>query len=162
MTTLDSRVHFLTDFARRLHLAGVSAARLEGAVKSTAQAIGVACEIWSSPTGILLSMADAGDPEVDPLDLLARVVPEVVAVERLVLVVEGGRDGIRVVLVDVPVGGGDPHLVGRAVDGLLEGTGSEGEQDGERDEGWKLSHSTPPRCLRAAYGALPYSSTAAP
>src|SRR6478735_5702101 len=31
---------------------------------------------------------DAGDPEVDPLDLLRRVVPEVVAVEGAVLVVE--------------------------------------------------------------------------
>ncbi len=62
MTTLDERAQFITDFARRLHLAGVSAARLEGAVRMTAHAIGVECEIWSSPTGILLSMAEAGDP----------------------------------------------------------------------------------------------------
>ena len=53
--TAAQRAGFLTDFARRLHLAGVSAARLEGAVKSTAAAIGEECEIWSSPTGILLS-----------------------------------------------------------------------------------------------------------
>ena len=35
--------------------------------------------------------ADAGDAQVDPLDLLARVVAEVVAVERAVLVVEARR-----------------------------------------------------------------------
>ena len=56
MSTLDQRAQFITDFARRLHLAGVSAARLEGAVMSTARAIGVDCQIWSSPTGVLLSL----------------------------------------------------------------------------------------------------------
>jgi uncharacterized membrane protein YjjP (DUF1212 family) len=62
VTSLDERARFITDFARRLHLAGVSAARLEGAVKSTATSIGVECEIWSSPTGILLSLGDRTDP----------------------------------------------------------------------------------------------------
>jgi uncharacterized membrane protein YjjP (DUF1212 family) len=61
MTTLNERARFITDFARRLHLAGVSAARLEGAVQSTAKAIGVDCEIWSSPTGILLSIGEPDD-----------------------------------------------------------------------------------------------------
>jgi len=56
---LDVRVRFLTELARRLHLAGVSASRLEGAVRSVAAAIGAHCEIWSSPTGLLLSLRDA-------------------------------------------------------------------------------------------------------
>lgn len=60
MPTLEERARFITDFARRLHLAGVSAARLEGAVRATATAIGVDCEIWSSPTGILLSIGESG------------------------------------------------------------------------------------------------------
>lgn len=60
MSTLNDRAGFITDFARRLHLAGVSGARLEGAVKSTADSIGVACEIWYSPTGILLSLGEPG------------------------------------------------------------------------------------------------------
>lgn len=47
------------DLARRLHLAGVTAARLEGAVRSTAAALGVTCEIWATPTGLLLSLGDA-------------------------------------------------------------------------------------------------------
>jgi uncharacterized membrane protein YjjP (DUF1212 family) len=62
MSSFETRAQFITDFARRLHLAGVSAARLEGAVKSTAESIGVACQIWYSPTGILLSL---GDPDSD-------------------------------------------------------------------------------------------------
>ncbi len=60
MNSFETRARFITDFARRLHLAGVSAARLEGAVKSTAESIGVACEIWYSPTGILLSLGEPG------------------------------------------------------------------------------------------------------
>jgi uncharacterized membrane protein YjjP (DUF1212 family) len=75
MASLDQRVHFITDFARRLHLAGVSAARLEGAVASTAQAIGVRCEIWSSPTGILLSLADAGEPDASQQTRVLRLEP---------------------------------------------------------------------------------------
>lgn len=62
MTSLHERTTFITDFARRLHLAGVSAARLEGAVQATAKAVGVDCQIWSSPTGILLSMGVPDDP----------------------------------------------------------------------------------------------------
>lgn len=59
---LDDRVRFLTELARRLHLAGVSASRLEGAVRSVAAAIGVRAEIWSTPTGLLLSLSDAELP----------------------------------------------------------------------------------------------------
>lgn len=60
--TFEERARFITDFAQRLHLAGVSAARLEGAVKTTAARMGVDCAIWSSPTGILLSLGDSTDP----------------------------------------------------------------------------------------------------
>lgn len=59
---LDDRVRFLVELARRLHLAGVSASRLEGAVRSVAAAIGVRAEIWSTPTGLLLSLSDAEAP----------------------------------------------------------------------------------------------------
>ena len=55
----DDRVRFLTELARRLHLVGVAASRLEGAVRSVATAIGVRAEIWSTPTGLLLSLSDA-------------------------------------------------------------------------------------------------------
>lgn len=55
-------MRFLTELGRRLHLAGVSASRLEGAIQSVAASIGVRCEVWSSPTGLLLSLADADLP----------------------------------------------------------------------------------------------------
>lgn len=55
----DERVRFITELARRLHLVGVSASRLEGAIRSVALSIGVRVEIWSTPTGLLLSLSDA-------------------------------------------------------------------------------------------------------
>lgn len=55
----SERVRFLTELGRRLHLAGVSASRLEGAIRSVAASIGVGCEVWSTPTGLLLSLSDA-------------------------------------------------------------------------------------------------------
>jgi uncharacterized membrane protein YjjP (DUF1212 family) len=55
----NDRIRFITELARRLHLAGVSSSRLEGAVRSVAIAIGARCEIWSTPTGILMSLSDA-------------------------------------------------------------------------------------------------------
>jgi uncharacterized membrane protein YjjP (DUF1212 family) len=55
----EGRVRFLTELGRRLHLAGVSASRLEGAIRSVAKSIGVSCEIWSTPTGLLLSLGEA-------------------------------------------------------------------------------------------------------
>ncbi|MDQ8144571.1 MAG: threonine/serine exporter family protein [Gemmatimonadota bacterium] len=55
---LDARVRFLTEYARRLHNAGVSSQRLEGAVRATARALRLECEAWSTPTGLLLSLTD--------------------------------------------------------------------------------------------------------
>ena len=75
MTAFDERALFITDFARRLHLAGVSAARLEGAVKTTATKLGVDCAIWSSPTGILLSLGDLNDPSVGQQTRVLRLDP---------------------------------------------------------------------------------------
>ena len=75
MTAFDERALFITDFARRLHLAGVSAARLEGAVKTTATRLGVDCAIWSSPTGILLSLGDLNDPAVGQQTRVLRLDP---------------------------------------------------------------------------------------
>ena len=60
--SFDDRVRFLVELARRLHLVGVSASRLEGAVRSVATSIGVRVEIWSTPTGLLLSLSEAGQP----------------------------------------------------------------------------------------------------
>jgi uncharacterized membrane protein YjjP (DUF1212 family) len=96
VTTLDERARFITDFARRLHLAGVSAQRLEGAVASTAKAIGVDCEIWSSPTGILLSIGE-GDDASTQLTRVLRLDPaepnlsDLVALDEIAEQVIAGR-----------------------------------------------------------------------
>lgn len=58
-STFDGRVRFLTELGRRLHVVGVSASRLEGAVRAVASSIGVHVEVWSTPTGLLLSLSDA-------------------------------------------------------------------------------------------------------
>ena len=71
--------------------------------------------------------ADAGDAEVDPLDLLGGVVAEAVAVEALVGVVEGGGGGLGEGAVHGAVGDRDPDLerlaevaqVGRAQEPLV-------------------------------------------
>ena len=54
--------------------------------------------------------ADAGDAEVDPLDLLRRVAGEVVAVQPAVLGVERGGDVVERGAVEVAVGHRHAHL----------------------------------------------------
>lgn len=58
VASFEERTKFLTELARRLHLAGVSASRLEGAIISTAASLRLSCQIWSAPTGLLLSLGD--------------------------------------------------------------------------------------------------------
>jgi uncharacterized membrane protein YjjP (DUF1212 family) len=93
VTTLDERARFITDFARRLHLAGVSAQRLEGAVMSTARSIGVDCEIWSSPTGILLSIGEGGDASTQ-LTRVLRLEPAEPNLSDLVALDEIGEEDV--------------------------------------------------------------------
>jgi uncharacterized membrane protein YjjP (DUF1212 family) len=71
----DDRVRFLTELARRLHLVGVSASRLEGAIRSVALSIGVRVEIWSTPTGLLLSLSDAERPNATQETRVLRLEP---------------------------------------------------------------------------------------
>lgn len=71
----DDRVRFLVELARRLHLSGVSASRLEGAIRSVAASIGVRCEPWSSPTGLLLSLSDAALPHATQETRVLRLDP---------------------------------------------------------------------------------------
>lgn len=71
----DERIRFLTELGRRLHLVGVSASRLEGAVRSVATAIGVRAEIWSTPTGLLLSLSDAARSDATQETRVLRLEP---------------------------------------------------------------------------------------
>ncbi len=55
------RADFLVELARRLHAYGTTSQRLETAVIGVAQRIGLPCEIWSNPTGIILSYGTSNE-----------------------------------------------------------------------------------------------------
>ena len=52
------RVDFIVELARRLHIYGTSAHRLEGAVNQVARRLQIDAEVWSNPTGMILSFPD--------------------------------------------------------------------------------------------------------
>lgn len=54
----DIRIRFLSELAKRLHQYGTTTTRLEASVESLSQKLGLDTQIWSSPTGILLSFRD--------------------------------------------------------------------------------------------------------
>ena len=57
-----ARIAFVVELAGRLHRYGTTAQRLEGAVMSVAQTLGLDCEPWSNPTGMILSFSDPARP----------------------------------------------------------------------------------------------------
>lgn len=58
-----ARVEFVLELATRLHRYGTTAQRLEGALMAVSSRLGLRCEPWSSPTGLILSFSDAERPE---------------------------------------------------------------------------------------------------
>jgi uncharacterized membrane protein YjjP (DUF1212 family) len=52
------RVDFMVELAQRLHRYGTTADRLEGAITAVASRLGLACEPWSNPTGLILTFSD--------------------------------------------------------------------------------------------------------
>jgi uncharacterized membrane protein YjjP (DUF1212 family) len=52
------RIDFVVELARRLHICGTSSQRLEGAVARVGRRLGLDVEIWSNPTGMILSFPD--------------------------------------------------------------------------------------------------------
>ena len=52
------RVDFIVELARRLHIYGTSAQRLEGAVTQVARRLGIEGEVGSNPPGMMLSFPD--------------------------------------------------------------------------------------------------------
>lgn len=62
-----ARTEFVVELARRLHAYGTSAQRVEDAIDQVAKRFGLKCEIWSNPTGIIISfgggLGEAGGPE---------------------------------------------------------------------------------------------------
>ncbi|KGQ20824.1 Integral membrane protein [Lysobacter dokdonensis DS-58] len=56
------RIDFVLEVAEHLHAYGTTAQRLEGAVTAVAQRLGLDCEPWSNPTGMILSFSDPRRP----------------------------------------------------------------------------------------------------
>ncbi|MEO8161010.1 MAG: threonine/serine exporter family protein [Arenimonas sp.] len=52
------RVDFVIELARRLHMYGTSAQRLEGATGQVARRLGLDADVWSNPTGMIVSFPD--------------------------------------------------------------------------------------------------------
>lgn len=68
MNTPDflSRTEFVIELARRLHAYGTTAQRLEGAIAQVARKLGLRCEVWSNPTGIIISFGGGLGPDGGP------------------------------------------------------------------------------------------------
>jgi uncharacterized membrane protein YjjP (DUF1212 family) len=56
--THEAQAAFITELATRLHVYGTSAQRLEGAVAAVAHRLGLDCQVFSNPTGLILSFAN--------------------------------------------------------------------------------------------------------
>ncbi len=57
-----ARIAFLVELAEHLHLHGTTSLRLEGAIVSVARRLGLDCEPWSNPTGMILTFSDPQRP----------------------------------------------------------------------------------------------------
>lgn len=65
--SFQARTEFVVELARRLHAYGTTAPRLEAALTQTAQRLNLRCEVWSNPTGLIVSFGGGlgveGGPE---------------------------------------------------------------------------------------------------
>lgn len=52
------RIAFVVDLAERLHAYGTTVERLEGALQSVSRRLGLQCEPWVNPTGMVLAFSD--------------------------------------------------------------------------------------------------------
>ena len=56
------RLAFVVELAEQLHAYGTTAQRLEGAVDAVSTRLGLECEPWSNPTGLILTFSDPERP----------------------------------------------------------------------------------------------------
>jgi uncharacterized membrane protein YjjP (DUF1212 family) len=60
-----ARIAFIVELAEHLHAYGTTAQRLEGALMAVAQRLGLDCEPWINPTGMVLAFSDPTRPPGD-------------------------------------------------------------------------------------------------
>ncbi len=73
--TYEAQAAFVAELATRLHVYGTSAQRLEGAVEAVAHRLGLDCEVFSNPTGIILSFADPVRGQQNGITRVIRLAP---------------------------------------------------------------------------------------
>ncbi|HEX7370773.1 MAG TPA: threonine/serine exporter family protein [Rhodanobacteraceae bacterium] len=77
------RIAFVIELARRLHQYGAAAPRLEQAIGNAAQQLGLACDVLSTPTSIVLSFASPEGDGIADLTQVVRIAPGDVNLARL-------------------------------------------------------------------------------
>ncbi|HEX7770364.1 MAG TPA: threonine/serine exporter family protein [Dokdonella sp.] len=86
---LKSRIAFVVELARRLHEYGTAAPRLEDVVNLVSARLGLACNVLSTPTSIVMSFFDpAEEDDMSEITHVVRVAPGEVNLKRLCLVDE--------------------------------------------------------------------------
>ena len=78
-----ARIAFVIELARRLHQYGAAAPRLEQAIGNVAQQLGLACDVLSTPTSIVLSFSAPGGDGLAELTQVVRIAPGDVNLARL-------------------------------------------------------------------------------
>lgn len=108
-TEYAERVEFVVELAEHLHAYGTTVQRLEGALEAVTQRMGLHCEPWVNPTGMILAFSDParppgegdttrvlrlplGDNNLSKLVEADRIAEEVLAGR---MSIAGGRDALR-------------------------------------------------------------------
>ncbi len=66
LASFRARTEFIVELARRLHAYGTTAPRLEATLTGTAERLGLRCEVWSNPTGLIISFGGGLDEQGGP------------------------------------------------------------------------------------------------
>lgn len=86
-TALDARararIGFIIELARCLHQYGAAAPRLEQAINNVSQQLGLACDVLSTPTSIVLSFSAPGGDGIAEVTQVVRIAPGDVNLLRL-------------------------------------------------------------------------------
>ena len=79
-----NRIAFVVELGSRLHENGTSAQRLEAAIVGVAGRLGLGCQAWSNPTGMILSFVESAAGEGAPdVVKIVRLEPGETDLERL-------------------------------------------------------------------------------
>ncbi len=78
-----ARIAFVIELARRLHQYGAAAPRLEQAVGNASQQLGLACDVLSTPTSIVLSFGRPDGDGIADVTQVVRIAPGDVNLARL-------------------------------------------------------------------------------